>query len=292
MYVRKNAFRILLQEDIGRGDITSELIIPQRKKARAAIITKQACLVCGIDIAREIFRAGDKKTKFTSLVKDGRFVKKATILAKIEGRARSILSAERVALNFLTLLSGIATKTRAFVKAIRPYKAQILDTRKTIPGLRILQKYAVRIGGGYNHRMTLGDMVLIKDNHIKITSAQQGNLTNIKLMAEQARHRTGGKIKVEIEVKNLSEFKEALKAAPDIIMLDGMRLSQIKKAVKIMRAPCNIQSQRRLGHPLLEASGGITLKNVKQIASTGIDIISVGGLTHSIDSIDMSLEIL
>jgi len=292
MYVRKNAFKILLREDIGRRDITSELIIPPDRKARAVIITKQACLVCGIDIAREIFKAQDIKTKFTSPAKDGSFVKKGTILAKIGGRAKSILSAERVALNFLAVLSGIATKTQAFVRAIRPYKAKIFDTRKTIPGLRVLQKYAVRIGGGYNHRMTLSDMVLIKENHIKVTAAQRKNPASLKLMVDKARRRTGQKLKVEIEVRNLREFKEALKAAPDIIMLDNMRLSQMKKAVRIMRASRSIQGPRRLGQPLLEASGGITLKNVKQIASAGIDIISVGGLTHSIDSIDLSLEIL
>jgi nicotinate-nucleotide pyrophosphorylase (carboxylating) len=332
MSLLKDTLKDALREDIGKRDITSELIIPKEKTVNAVIITREACVVCGLDITRTVFKTQDKKIKFSPLVRDGQYLKKGGILARIEGKASSILTAERVALNFLTLLSGIATKTREFVKAVRPYQVKILDTRKTIPGLRKLQKYAVRIGGGYNHRMSLSDMVLIKDNHIKVTlrlrsgqarspfdSAQgrqghpstplrAGKVRSIASIVEEARRKMGKKIKVEIEVKNLREFKEVLKAAPDIIMLDNMRVSDIKKAVKIRRLMTKhypLNASRISGIPLdfvnfcagkrytlLEASGGITLKNINRVASTGIDMISVGRLTHSVKSIDMSLEIL
>lgn len=276
-----------LGEDIGKGDITSRLVIPKEKKAGAVIITREACVVCGLDIAKAVFKSRDKTTTFATRTKDGKVLKKGAVLAKIEGKAVSILAAERVALNFLTLLSGIATKTREFVKAVRPYKVKILDTRKTIPGLRKLQKYAVRKGGGYNHRMGLSDMVLIKDNHIKIAESHSLRAANITRLINGARKKFGKKIKIEIEVKSLREFKEALKAKPDMIMLDNMHVRDVKKAVKMNRDKRYAKS-----NTLLEASGGITLKNVRKVASTGIDMISVGELTHSVKSIDMSLEIL
>ena len=286
---QKDIVKEALREDIGKRDITSEFIIPGEKKVKAAIITREACVVCGLDIAGQVFKAGDKTIRFTPLVSDGELLKKNGILARIEGRASSILAAERVALNFLTLLSGIATKTCEFVKAVRPYKVKILDTRKTIPGLRKLQKYAVRIGGGYNHRMNLSDMVLIKDNHLKVTRSGGHKVTRI---IEETRKKAGKKIKVEIEVKNLREFREALKAAPGIIMLDNMKVSDIKKAVEIRQLMSKRYPLNAKRYTLLEASGGINLKNIKKVASAGIDMISVGGLTHSIKSIDMSLEIL
>jgi nicotinate-nucleotide pyrophosphorylase (carboxylating) len=292
MSFQSDIVKAALREDAGKRDITSALVVPKGKKARAAIITRENCVVCGLDVAREVFKTRDKKIKFTALAADGKVLKKGRILAKIEGEANSILAAERVALNFLALLSGVATITQAFVKAVRPYKVKILDTRKTIPGLRQLQKYAVRKGGGYNHRLSLSDMILIKDNHLKITRSSGQGVRRIRKIIKEVKEKSKNKLMIEIEVKNLSEFKEALKAAPDIIMLDNMDISGMKKALKFMRGASDTPGPGPQRRTLLEASGGITLKNVKQVASTGIDMISVGGLTHSVKSIDVSLEIL
>jgi nicotinate-nucleotide pyrophosphorylase (carboxylating) len=276
-----------LAEDIGRRDITTEAIIPKNKFIKARMIAKEEFVLCGLNIAGLVFKTLDKNMHFKPKAKDGQKINKGRILADILGQARSILSAERTALNFVSLLSGIATKTKEFTDAVKPYKAspirksakrrrgfsdgvKIMDTRKTIPGLRILEKYAVKIGGGYNHRMKLDEMILVKDNHIKVARGYQS-------LPELAR----GYI-VELEVKNLKELREALKLTPDIIMLDNMSLKEMRRAVKI-RGQLPVK---------LEASGGITLENVKKIASTGIDSISVGELTHSVDSVDISLEIL
>jgi nicotinate-nucleotide pyrophosphorylase (carboxylating) len=219
--------------------------------------------------------AQDKNIKFKPMVEEGAFVKKGKIIAHIYGKTRSILTAERVALNFLSFLSGISTETRKFVDAVRPYKVKIMDTRKTIPGLRLLEKYAVRMGGAFNHRMRLDEMLLIKDNHLKVIK----NYKALKGLLRKAK-----KYKVELEVKNLKEFKEALKLQPDIIMLDNMSIKNIRKAVQI---------RNKLAHkaPKIEASGGIMLKNVKRIASCKVDMISIGALTHSVNSVDISLEI-
>jgi len=263
-----------LREDIGPKDVTTESLIPKNKIAQAVLIAKEKCVVCGLDIAGLVLRLKDKNIKFKPLVKDGDALYKGRILARISGKARSILTAERVALNFLSHLSGIATGTKKFINQVKPYRVKIMDTRKTTPGLRILEKYAVRIGGGYNHRLGLDEMVLIKDNHFKI-------IGKIKNLAKFKR-----KYKVEIEVKNLKEFRQALNLKPDIIMLDNMRPSDIKKAVRI-------RNKLTLGSaPKLEVSGGITLNNVKKIASCGVEMISVGALTHSVDSVDISLDLI
>lgn len=263
-----------LREDIGPKDVTTESLIPKNKIAQAVLIAKEKCVVCGLDIAGLVLRLKDKNIKFKPLVKDGDALYKGRILARISGKARSILTAERVALNFLSHLSGIATGTKKFINQVKPYRVKIMDTRKTTPGLRILEKYAVRIGGGYNHRLGLDEMVLIKDNHFKI-------IGKIKNLAKFKR-----KYKVEIEVKNLKEFRQALNLKPDIIMLDNMRPSDIKKAVRI-------RSKLTIGSALkLEVSGGITLNNVKKIASCGVEMISVGALTHSVDSVDISLDLI
>ena len=263
-----------LREDIGPKDVTTESLIPKNKIAQAVLIAKEKCVVCGLDIAGLVLRLKDKNIKFKPLVKDGDALYKGRILARISGKARSILTAERVALNFLSHLSGIATGTKKFINQVKPYRVKIMDTRKTTPGLRILEKYAVRIGGGYNHRLGLDEMVLIKDNHTKI-------IGKIKNLAKFKR-----KYKVEIEVKNLKEFRQALNLKPDIIMLDNMRPSDIKKAVRI-------RNKLTLGSaPKLEVSGGITLNNVKKIASCGVEMISVGALTHSVDSVDISLDLI
>jgi len=259
-----------LIEDIGKGDITTELILPKNKKIKAKIIAKEDFLLCGIDVAREVFKTVDPRLSFIQKIKEGKQAHNKKVIAVISGKASSILRAERVALNLLSLLSGVATKTNQFVKMIRPYKTKITDTRKTIPGLRELQKYAVRIAGGYNHRMCLDEMLLIKDNHLGVI----GGYPKLPKVPKGYR--------IEIEAQNLKEFKHALNLKPDIIMLDNMKIADIKKAVKI-----------RNNMPiLLEASGGIHLGNIKKYAATGVEIISVGELTDSLKSTDISLEVI
>lgn len=272
--------REALREDIGKKDITTSLIIPKNKYARGVLLAKEECIICGIGIVAFVFKVQDRNIKFKPLVADGQKIKRGEVIARLFGKAQSILTAERVALNFLSFLSGIATKTREYVEAVKPYKVKIMDTRKTIPAFRELEKYAVRIGGGFNHRFSLDEMVLIKDNHIKILGSGfwvLGMEERIKRIKKDF-----PKIKIEIEVKNLKEFKETLRLNPDIIMLDNMKITDIKKAVKVKKSLL----------PELEASGGITIKNIKEIASTGVDLISIGALTHSVQAIDISLEIL
>ena len=269
--------RCALREDIGSGDITTQLTVPRHKYIKAVFIAKEECVICGLQAAEMVFKAVDKNINFVPLVKEGQAVKKGKIFARIQGQARSILTAERVALNFLTLLSGIATKTREYVEKVKPYKVKIADTRKTIPCLRELEKYAVRIGGGHNHRMRLDEMILIKDNHIKVMQGYN-RLSSIPKG-----------FKVEVEAQNFKDFKRALKFRPDIIMLDNMNVGEIKRAVK-MRDNTEFSSRRL---PIkLEVSGGVDLKNIKKIAASGVDLISIGALTHSVDSIDISLEVL
>lgn len=267
--------RLALKEDLGKRDITTELLIPKDKIVNAVILAKQEFVVCGLQFAGAAFTITDSNIKFSSSVEEGDEVGKGAVLARIQGKACSMLTAERVALNFLSLMSAIATKTRKFTQAIKPYKVKIVDTRKTIPGLRLIQKYAVRIGGGYNHRMSLDEMVMVKDNHLQLL----GSYRNMKKL--------GNRYKIELEVDNLKQFAEALELNPDIIMLDNMPVKDMKKAVVLRN---NLKKSRQ-PVPQLEASGGITLKNIKNIASTGVDTISIGELTHSIDSVDISLEI-
>lgn len=269
--IRSDSLKLIIKtalaEDIGSGDVTTDSLIAKSKKIKAKIIAKEKFLLCGVNVAAEVFKTVDSRLEFKRKVKEGTWVKKNDIIAEICGSACSILSAERVALNFLSLLSAIATKTKKFVKAVAPYKVKILDTRKTIAGLRILQKYAVRIGGGYNHRFSLDEMILIKDNHLKI------NAGCIKLPKKSKRY------KIEIEAQNLKEFIRALAFNPDIIMLDNMSVNDIKKAVKLNKSA------------LLEVSGGINLGNIKKYAACKVNLISVGELTDSVKSIDISLDI-
>jgi len=270
-----------LQEDIGRGDITTNSLIPKRNRVKAVIICRQKAVLCGIEIAKSVFRALDKSIKIESKFKDGMQVRANAIVMEIKGNARAILAGERVALNFLGHLSGIATQTMEFVKKISPFKAKILDTRKTIPGLRVLEKYAVKCGGGFNHRLGLWDMILIKDNHKKINNSLSGGVSvkhTIKKLIHEVRRKNK---KIEIEVENLREFRDALSAKPDIIMLDNMNLKQIKQALIL----------RRGSRPLIEVSGNANLNNVRAIANTGVDMISVGSLTHSAKAIDFSLKV-
>lgn len=268
--------RHALVEDIGRGDITSQLTISEDQTISANIIVNEECIICGMPIAERVFSIVDHGVVFDAKVREGHRVAKGKIIAVVSGRAHSILAAERVALNLLSMLSAIATTTRRYVDEIEPYKARITDTRKTIPGLREFQKYAVRVGGGHNHRMGLDEMILIKDNHLKITDG----FSKLPSVPKG--------FKIEIEVQNLDEFRHALKFKPDVIMLDNMDVADIKAAVDIRN-----QTPFTSHHAptRLEASGGVDVSKVREIAATGVDIISIGALTHSVKAIDMSLDV-
>jgi nicotinate-nucleotide pyrophosphorylase (carboxylating) len=258
-----------LKEDIGKGDITTSSIVPASMKSKAIIIAKEEGVIAGLDIARDVFRELDRNIIFRKKVAEGDFVKKGEIIAEIEGSTRAVLSGERVALNFLQMLSGIATTTRKFVQLSG--EVVVLDTRKTTPCLRALEKYAVRVGGGSNHRFNLNEAVLIKDNHIEIAGS-------VAKAIEMAR-KTGKKI--EVEVKNIKELAEAIEIKADIVLLDNMNVEQIKECVKFVR-----------GRAKVEVSGGVNLNNIKQIAKTGADYVSIGMLTHSPKALDISLYVL
>jgi len=275
----KDIVKRALREDIGRGDITTKLLFPKAKIIEAHILAGEKGIVCGMNIARLAFKLQDNNVRFTPQVSDGDRIERGEILARIYGKASSILASERVALNFLGMLSGIATRTACFVNKIRNYGVKIMDTRKTLPGLRELEKYAVKIGGGYNHRFRLDEMVLIKDNYLNALSVVRP-ASYVEKIIKIIKKKKPKNVKLEIEVKNLREFKEALKAKPDIIMLDNMGVDEIKKAVAIKR---KMQ---------LEASGNINLKNISDYARSGVDFISLGTLTKDIHSLDLSLEII
>jgi nicotinate-nucleotide pyrophosphorylase (carboxylating) len=261
-----------LLEDIGTGDITSESIIPSNLKAKGIIKSSEEGVVAGLDIACLVFQKLDPEVIFQEKIKDGTKVVRGKVLAEITGPARTILKGERVALNFLQRMSGIATITSKFCQEVEDSPVRIFDTRKTTPGLRILEKYAVRMGGGYNHRFGLYDAVLIKDNHIAVAGGIKSAVNSVR---KQISHMT----KIEVEVENLSQLQEALEMKVDIIMLDNMDLETMKEAVETVK-----------GKALIEASGGITLEKVRKIAQTGVDLISIGALTHSVKSLDISME--
>jgi nicotinate-nucleotide pyrophosphorylase (carboxylating) len=263
-----------LKEDMPHGDITSEALIPKTSKSRAVFMAKKPGVLAGIDVACRVFRKLDSWTSFNRLFKDGQAFRAGDILAEVEGRSLVLLKAERTALNFLQRLSGIATATRAFVEAVAGTKARILDTRKTTPGLRILEKYAVRMGGGENHRLNLSDMVLIKDNHLALCGS-------VGEAVRKARARGGPGFKVEVEVTSFSQAREAVEAGADMIMLDNLPLRRMREIVAWVA-----------GRVPVEASGRVTLKTVRDIAETGVDFISVGTLTHSVAAVDISLEFL
>src|SRR3989338_2202274 len=285
-YGLKDLIKNALREDIGCGDITSELLIPKNKKIKAIVLLKEKAVIAGLGIAEKVFKSIDRKIKFKAKCLDGSLQDAGKILAVLEGSARNILLAERTALNFLTHLCGLASLVHSFVREVKPFKVKILDTRKTIPGLRNLQKYAVLLGGGYNHRIGLWDEVLIKDNHLAVARGFRRRASmGIRQLIEAVKEKKPKEIKAEIEVKNLRELKEALKARPDIIMLDNMKLSALKKAVRLRNLTNAIPKTS------LEVSGGVNLDNVRTIAKTGVDMISIGCLTHSVKAIDISLEI-
>ncbi|MEN3013690.1 MAG: carboxylating nicotinate-nucleotide diphosphorylase [Endomicrobiia bacterium] len=280
---RKNFLPIIklaLEEDIGRGDITTENIIPPTLKATAKIIAKEKCVVCGLQIVKEVFKMLDRKCNWRASVSDGDFVKPNKEVARIKGSARAILTGERVALNFLQHLSGIATLTYRFVKLSKG-KFDIYDTRKTHPGLRYLEKYAVVCGKGKNHRFRLDDMVLVKDNHIRLCELKK---LPIEEILYRVRQRLDYTTDVEIECCNFKELKLALKIKPDIIMLDNMKYEQLKKAIKIIR--------QKLPNTKIEVSGKITEDKIKKLLSLDIDFVSIGSITHSAKDIDFTLEII
>jgi nicotinate-nucleotide pyrophosphorylase (carboxylating) len=270
--------RWALEEDIGSGDITSQYTVTEGLRAEAVVLAKQSAVVAGLDVARLVFKTVDKNIQLSPNLTDGNKVNPADVLAVVSGPVRGILTAERTALNFLGRMSGIATLTSKFVEAIGGTGAKVTDTRKTTPGNRILDKYAVRIGGGVNHRFGLYDMVLIKENHLKAT----GSITEAVRRAREAlpRFRRQG-IKIEVETKTLNEAKETSSLPVDRIMLDNMGLEQIAEAVKTIRDQ-NLEVE-------IEVSGNITLENIRQIAQTGVDFISIGRLTHSAPASDISL---
>jgi len=266
-----------LKEDIRQRDITTDYLVSKDHVSLANIIVKEEAVVCGLAIVKTIFRKLDPSIKIKFFVKDGQKAKKGKIVAQIKGKTRAILTGERVSLNFLGYLSGISTITNRYVNKVKPYKVKILDTRKTLPGLRALEKAAVRYGGGFNHRFSLNDMVLIKDNHLMANKKVLAIKDAIKLLRKKT------KKKIEVEVDYMYQYKEALESDPDIIMLDNMSVKEIKKAVALRE-----KLKKKI---LLEASGGITLKRVRTIARTGVDLISIGALTHSSKDIDFSIEI-
>ncbi|OQW96165.1 MAG: nicotinate-nucleotide diphosphorylase (carboxylating) [Verrucomicrobia bacterium A1] len=270
--------RAALREDIGRGDATTRALVPAGARTRAAIVARNACVVCGTAVAREVFRQVDPRIRCTVKRRDGAEAVAGDTLVLLEGPARGVLTAERTALNFMQRMTGIATLTREFVRRAAPHGAAILDTRKTTPGLRTPEKYAVKCGGGTNHRFGLFDRVLIKDNHRAFWAGRQERSLADAVRAARARY---PRLVVEIEVESEAELHDALEARPDWVLLDNMTPVRLRRCVKI-----------NAGRAKLEASGGVTLDTVARIAATGVDAISVGALTHSAPAADLSLEFL
>mgnify|MGYP001343787420 FL=1 len=270
----KKIIKLAIREDLGNlGDITSNTVLTKRDKATFHFVSREKGILCGINIAKIVYKLLDKKIKFTSFKNEGDVIKTNDVLAKVEGPAISLLTGERTALNFLTHLSGIATSTSVLVKLISKTNTKILCTRKTTPGLRNIEKYAVKVGGGINHRIGLYDAILIKDNHIAIAGSISNALNKVKKFKN--------KTKIEIEVDNLKQFKEALKFNPDVIMLDNFKINDLEKAVKIAK-----------NKVILEASGKIDHSNVAKIAESGVDFISSGWITHSSKSLDIGLDLI
>lgn len=261
------------KEDIGNGDITTTLIVGKNQKAKAFLLAKEDGIISGLPAAKKVFKKLDKNIFWKNIVKEGTHVKAGTRIAEVKGTLHALLTGERTALNLLQRCSGIATTTTQFVEIAKGTNAKILDTRKTAPGLRLLDKYAVKTGGGTNHRIGLYDMVLIKDNHIKAAGSITEAVAKVKRGLKK-------KIKIEVETTNLDEVREAVNSRVDIIMFDNMSVKMMKAAVKIIN-----------GKIKTEASGNINLKTLRAIAKTGVDYISVGALTHSVKALDISMKI-
>jgi nicotinate-nucleotide pyrophosphorylase (carboxylating) len=269
-YIIEHAFR----EDIGGGDITTNNLVPESSVAKASMTAKANGVIAGLPIAEKVFKKLDPNLIWEPLVTDGDFITKGDVIVKMEGSFRALLTGERLALNLMQRMSGIASETAKYVAEVKHTNVQILDTRKTVPGLRSLDKYAVKTGGGTNHRIGLYDLVMIKDNHIKIA----GGITPA---VEQIRKAIPSHIKVEVETTNINEVKEALVAGADIIMLDNMSNEDMNKAVQLVD-----------GKAKTEASGNMSLERLKGVAETGVDFISIGALTHSVKALDISQNII
>ncbi len=263
-----------LKEDLPRGDITSESVIPEESRSEAIILAKEEGVLAGLDVARRVFAKIDGDLEFRKMKEDGQRFSAGEKLAAIRGSSISILKGERTALNFLQRMSGIASTTWRFVQALEGTKTKILDTRKTTPGLRILEKYAVKMGGGKNHRHNLSEMVMIKDNHLKLVGS-------ISEAVQRAKERVEPGIKVEVEATTLDEVKEAVRSGADMVMLDNMSVQKMREVVEWVK--------RKVP---LEVSGKVSLDRVREIAALGVDFISVGSLTHSYRSVDISIEFM
>ncbi len=273
-YLIDKIIALAIEEDIDTGDITTNALVPETSMAVAEMTAKADGVISGIEIARKVFEQIDKNILWTPFVKEGDHVKKGDRIVRIEGSFRALLTAERTALNILQRMSGIATAASLYVKELEGTGTNLLDTRKTAPGMRILDKMAVKAGGGTNHRMGLYDMALIKDNHIKVA----GGIPNAVF---QVRKSIKPGINIEVEVTNLNETQQAIDSGADIIMLDNMNTAQMAQAVKLIN-----------GRAKTEASGNMTLSRVKEVASAGVDFISVGALTHSVTALDISMNIV
>lgn len=270
--VIQKAVALALEEDLGSGDVTTDTVVPPEQAAYASLWAKERLTLAGLPVLREVFRQVDERVVLITDRKDGDVVSQDEEIARINGPVRGILKGERVGINFLQHLSGIATLTSRYVKQVEPYKAQIIDTRKTIPGLRALEKYAVTRGGGRNHRFGLYDGILIKDNHIDVAGG-------IEAAVKAARSHNHHLLMVEVEIERIEQVDEALKAGADVIMLDNMNREEMTEAVKTIG-----------GRALVEASGTMNLKRALAAAQTGVDLISVGALTHSVKAMDISLR--
>jgi nicotinate-nucleotide pyrophosphorylase (carboxylating) len=273
----RSIVEMAVTEDLGHGDITTDSLIPQSLQGTASIVSRSTGVVSGVAVAVEVFRIMDPSITVEAIIMDGISIENGSEIARINGSIAGILKGERLALNFLQRLSGIATQTSRYVAAITGTGARIIDTRKTTPGLRELEKYSIRTGGGHSHRFNLSDGILIKDNHIAVLKSHGMTLRDIIGLAQE---RAPHPLRVEVEVETVDEAKEALTAGVDAILLDNMTPDQMREVVRLSA-----------GKSILEASGGINLDTVRAIADTGVDLISVGALTHSVRSLDLSLEI-
>jgi nicotinate-nucleotide pyrophosphorylase (carboxylating) len=265
-----------LREDVGSGDVTTQMTIPVGHQSKGIIHAKEDGVICGIPIAELVFEIVDPTLSFTALVEEGQAVTKGTVIIEVEGSTHAILTGERLALNLMQRLSGVASRTASFVQVLDGLPTRLVDTRKTTPGHRMLEKYAVRIGGGFNHRFGLYDAVMIKDNHIK-------GAGGIRQAVSRARKNIPHTMSIEVETENLEQVEEALAAGADIIMLDNMSNEMMKQAVARIKA--------KAPHVKTEASGNVSLDTVRGIAETGVDVISVGRLTYSFSSLDISLDL-
>ena len=279
----RDLIHLSLREDLPAGDPTTAGLIKRDKEAKAVIFSRGAGIISGLNVAKTIFKTIDPRIHFRLLVKEGSRVKENTALAEIKGKARSLFKTERIALNFIQHLSGISTFTNRFVEITKGKSLKITDTRKTIPGLRCLEKYAVKIGGGENHRMHLGDFILIKDNHWNFLPRASLSST-LKKVKEIKPHSL-----LEVEVKNTSQLKKAIEAEADIIMLDNMNYPNLRKAVKLIK---DWRRENRKKRPLIEISGGVNLANIRKLSLLGVERISIGALTHSAPAFPVDMEIL